>query len=53
MEKQNQQLERFLAAFFCLVIAIAASVCEWASHPRRGFRIIVPVTPDELAEEDE
>lgn len=48
MTKTDKQFENFLVAFFCLMIAIVASLCEWISHPLRGFRIIVPITPDDI-----
>ena len=49
MEKSNdKQGERFLIAFFCLIVALAASVSEFISSPRRGFRLIVPITPDDV-----
>lgn len=48
MERENNQTEKFLMAFFCLIIAVAASLCEWAAHPRRGLHLIVPITPDDL-----
>jgi len=49
MENSNdKQGERFLIAFFCLIVALAASVSEFISSPRRGFRLIVPITPDDV-----
>lgn len=44
----DKQLERFLIAFFCLIVALAASVSEFISSPSAGFRLIVPITPDDL-----